>query len=102
MWLSGRASALHNPGLSRNAYAEGPGFDHLPVHFWHSGVLFVVVGCVVVRRGGVGLLDGWRVRRHGFVGFLTGWWGKRASDVSLEAWDCVRKGMYSVLFSVGL
>jgi len=34
--------------------------------------------------GGVGLLDGWRVRRHGFVGFLTGWWGKRASDVNLK------------------
>jgi hypothetical protein len=33
VWLSGRASALHH-GFAITAIAEGPGFDHLPVHLF--------------------------------------------------------------------
>jgi hypothetical protein len=43
VWLSGRASALHH-GFAITAIAEGPGFDHLPVHLFFVNCLYA--GCI--------------------------------------------------------
>jgi hypothetical protein len=48
-WLSGRASALHQVMLS----AEGPGFDHLPVHFLLLPSRFFLLFLPVQKAGRV-------------------------------------------------
>jgi hypothetical protein len=40
VWLSGRASALHKIIERSEMPAEGPGFDHLPVHELHMLAAF--------------------------------------------------------------